>query len=1416
MVRRSSLVLTLLAILLVLLGCSSTSPPAVSEVVIDQGDVVLEVGQTVGLSVTVRVVGGASTEVTWGSSDEAVATVSEAGVLTGVAEGEAMVSATSSFDASRSTSVMVTVLADDAPGVVSVSIDQDDVALVVGATAALTATVEVVGGASDEVVWSSDDASIATVSDEGVVTGVAQGEATVVATSTFDDARSASVTVTVVADDEPAVLSVSIDQGDVALEVGQTVELSVTVRVVGGASSEVTWVSSDEAVATVSGAGVVTGVAEGEATIVATSTFDDARSASLAVTVIGLGHVAVVDILMRDDLRVRQYRYALDRLPPGSVASFPFAPSEWQNRYTPRRRHFALDLGDGLGVMWQDAGGGIQFARISSNLEAYDVVTLPDDGNVLMAAANDSGTLFYITLEMGSRSERAARLLVHRYARGHHTFEELDTSPEHLNTIVSDDRSTLMSLQHHDGRLAFILARTLHRSADGLNHQAADAMVLDADSLAPITGRWQTSGHSFDGFLTMSADGYFLGVDLGDNYPRGVHLHKFDESDRFSRVVYTFKTKHGTQPTNSAGTAFPVYEEISTADRVFYRWSNDNNTYTELAAVVETARGYTVVFVGEPDDQGRAINNTRIGDGYLIDARNIGMVTVRKDFESVPVDWAMRNVVPDELIVTAGAGGHVADEGAFYDFRGGWQPQRNTGVVWLTEYRDATRHNASRPKAISVGEDRILVLWETWSATDYRETYMMIVDPMGREVVAPTPLERGLRLHRRDDPIAVDGVVYVITSCERSRRLEITSFDLGLGGSAPMVSVSLEPSSVTLPVSGTQSFAATVTGTGDTRVSWHASCGSISGSGSSVTYTAPASVPVGDACRVRATSVVDEEARGEAMVTVMAGPVVSVRVEPASVTLPVSGSRSFTATVSDASDTSVSWSATCGTFSGSGNTISYTAPSAVGSCSVTATSSADPSKSANASVTVVTVFERAPATVSITNVSLGVASGGVRPVSFDISWPDSWRGPSRPSWVAASDNWDAAWVFAKYRVDGGAWQHATLAGGGHVVPSSAVVDVPDDRVGAFIYRSSGGYGTFTASGVGLAWDYVADGVTAGASVEVQPFGIEMVYVPAGSFSVGSGGSSWGEFRAGGTSNSPFVVGSQSSIQLGDSSGQLTWTGFESAGWPSGSTNASFPTGYAAFYVMKYQVTQGQYVDFLNTLTQLQADTRKHTGSDYRYAITGGSVGSYSTSMPFVALNSLSWADGAAFADWAGLRPMTELEFEKAARGPLSPVANEYAWGSASITQATGLANTGTITETPTPAGANAQYANWDGSLEGPVRVGSFATPGRSRRYAGAGYYGALELSGNVWERPVTVGNAEGRAFAGTHGDGVLNAVGNANVSSWPNSSAIGAGFRGGCWGSDDDFLRVSSRGAAAGTHAGRDVIVGWRGARSAP
>jgi formylglycine-generating enzyme required for sulfatase activity len=311
----------------------------------------------------------------------------------------------------------------------------------------------------------------------------------------------------------------------------------------------------------------------------------------------------------------------------------------------------------------------------------------------------------------------------------------------------------------------------------------------------------------------------------------------------------------------------------------------------------------------------------------------------------------------------------------------------------------------------------------------------------------------------------------------------------------------------------------------------------------------------------------------------------------------------------------------------------------------------------------------------------------------------------------------------------------------------------------------------------------------------------MVRVPEGAFNVGGGG------------------GASAFISTTISTADATAAG----GYPTGQTapdNASWPNGYGAFYCMKYEVSQQQYVDFLNTLTQTQATARKYTGSSRRYAITGTTVGSYATNNPNVACNYLSWADDAAYADWSGLRPMTELEFEKACRGPLAAVTDEYAWGTADVAgsaytlSGAGTASEGIATNYSTTAG-NVMCFDTRGTIDGPVRVGLFAANGSNsgRVSAGASYWGIMELSGNLYERPVTIANEKGRAFTGTHGDGVLASNGDANAATWPVTDAVGAGWRGGSWNYDPYYMLVSDRNYADDSFSDRYDYLGFRGVR---
>jgi hypothetical protein len=335
----------------------------------------------------------------------------------------------------------------------------------------------------------------------------------------------------------------------------------------------------------------------------------------------------------------------------------------------------------------------------------------------------------------------------------------------------------------------------------------------------------------------------------------------------------------------------------------------------------------------------------------------------------------------------------------------------------------------------------------------------------------------------------------------------------------------------------------------------------------------------------------------------------------------------------------------------------------------------------------------------------------------------------------------------------------------------------------------------------------------------------MVYIPSGTFSVGDTNTSTNSFKQQ-SSNNPVQLSSESEVTVYEGATAIT-------------VPTAFPKGHNDFYIMRYELVQEQWRNFFNSLPTTGSFRANHdvTGSSGKNSDAvinrnnmswdstnnDNSAGIPDRDSPngatycAVPMNYMNWDDLTAYLDWAGLRPMTELEFEKAARGTLTPVNGEYAWGTASGTNASGVTYAGRVTEVPSNDGAN---VNWSGGVSGPLRMGSFASlnyGAASRVNAGAGYYGAMELSGNLWEGVVTVGNSDGRAYTGAHGDGNLDSNGRANESNWPSpTTASGAGMRGGSWSAAYTSARISDRSQATTAQTTRSNEFGGRGVRTAP
>ena len=454
-------------------------------------------------------------------------------------------------------------------------------------------------------------------------------------------------------------------------------------------------------------------------------------------------------------------------------------------------------------------------------------------------------------------------------------------------------------------------------------------------------------------------------------------------------------------------------------------------------------------------------------------------------------------------------------------------------------------------------------------------------------------------------------------------------------------------------------------------------------------------------------------------------------------------------------------------------------------------------------------------------------------VQFDIGWEYSWRD---------AINYDAVWVFVKYRVDGGDWAHATLSDNAtdHSVTDNNTVAVTiaatANGTGVFMYRTAGGDGSIDWGGVKLKWEYGTDNVADTALVEGKVFAIEMVYIPQGVFWLGDANNSDSNafFRADGTymddeALGPYQVTSEGEITVGTVDGNL-WYDQDNTAADAGDRvspiPADFPKGYDAIYSMKYEVSQRQYAEFLNTITIAQALARypgslatsgqniELVGSVYGNDASVNDILNESNDGEWVAATFLSWADGVAYADWAGLRPMTEFEFEKTCRGTQAVADDEFPWGTTTIVQATG--ETGDLQATEVATGTGNPNANYASGRTRPLRNGAFTTATDTREEAGASYYGVMEMAGNLQERTVTMGDSTGRDFTGLHGDGALTTAGDADAINWPGTDAIGAGFRGGGWSTAVATLHISDRTNAATVDATRLNDSGFRAVRTAP
>ena len=662
----------------------------------------------------------------------------------------------------------------------------------------------------------------------------------------------------------PTVLSVVIGPGDVEVTVGGTVTLTATVAVVGGASDAVVWSSDDDGVATVSDVGVVTGVSAGEAVIAATSAADGSVSDAITATVVvGQGDAATVTLL-------------------ANVAPLPGSSADDLRFVSPLAESRVVSTSGAMRL----SGASFVVPR-----DRVAVVGAVDIRREVGWTAVWPGWFEGVAIETSGMAAASTVSAVEEIGPLSTAVQMVFSLPGFYDTDLEAARSTIATLRGLPEVVALAVALESHAEAvDVLDVPAVElAFAAAVDAAAVALAEPATSAtHSEVGVSGVPAGPSVaryldLDVDLTRFYsgPGEGWLGWDPALGSLSRAVtwlgYVYEVDAG---------AFDDWEAL----RVFF----DEDPWRSDVALVSTAPVGAMLL--EPDTVFAYI------DVFEVVAEYVTSFLPGIERERAVFKIPDRDAVYAVHVVTCAP--HAAN------------------FVWSQNHQSDARLLLGWPG----GPDAFAMACVTNVMEMALDAASLLVDTVFVAEAMAEGIVRGrLRalaldaLDGDDDPFRISPQAWMRTQQVMvSAIYEEVANRVAEEGLKALLQFVIRQKTKLVDVPGAfASIGKVATRLGVLGV---------------VTPWEGVVLQVGDPWQ-------DQGVR--------------VTVNPVSVTLPVSGSESFTATVSGTQDTSVSWSATCGTIPESGNPVTYTAPSTSGTCLVTVTSDADPSAHAAATVTVI-------------------------------------------------------------------------------------------------------------------------------------------------------------------------------------------------------------------------------------------------------------------------------------------------------------------------------------------------------------------------------------------------------------------------------------------------------------------------------
>jgi uncharacterized protein YjdB len=237
-------------------------PIVVKGISLDKTALSLIVGTKDKLNVMFEPTNTTDQKIAWSTSNALIVKVDQSGNIEATGIGEASISATTADGAATAVCKIIVGL----PALTGLNIDKKDVQLLVGASIQFTAIINPPNAKPEELVWSSSDNSIATVSSLGVATALKAGKTTIKVTNKAGTI-SATTDLTVL---PLKVSQITLNKTAIGMLIGSSETISATVLPLNAENKVIIWKSSNTSIATVDNMGKITGISNGTAVITAT------------------------------------------------------------------------------------------------------------------------------------------------------------------------------------------------------------------------------------------------------------------------------------------------------------------------------------------------------------------------------------------------------------------------------------------------------------------------------------------------------------------------------------------------------------------------------------------------------------------------------------------------------------------------------------------------------------------------------------------------------------------------------------------------------------------------------------------------------------------------------------------------------------------------------------------------------------------------------------------------------------------------------------------------------------------------------------------------------------------------------------------------------------------------------------------